>query len=72
MAELEMPALLVWGDRVAFIPREVQDELLETLPDPRLKVYEGVGHAVHWERPRRFHRDVAAFSRCSAGLQLSR
>ena len=31
-----MPALLVWGDRDAFIPREVQDELLETLPDARL------------------------------------
>jgi len=72
VAELEMPALLVWGDRDAFITREVQDELLETLPDPRLEVYEGVGHAVHWERPRRFARDVAAFSRYSAGLQLSR
>jgi pimeloyl-ACP methyl ester carboxylesterase len=70
--ELRMPALLVWGDRDAFIPREVQDELIETLPDARLRVYEGVGHAVHWERPKRFAADVAAFSRCSAGLPLSR
>jgi non-heme chloroperoxidase len=70
--ELAMPALLVWGDRDAFIPREVQDELLATLPDVRLNVYEGVGHALHWERPKRFAADVAAFSRCSAGLQLSR
>ena len=69
---LTMPALLIWGDRDAFIPREVQDELLETLPDSRLSVYEGVGHAVHWERPKRFATEVAAFSRCSAGLQLSR
>jgi non-heme chloroperoxidase len=72
MAELAIPALLVWGDRDAFIPREVQDELLDTLPDARLTVYEGVGHAVHWERPKRFAAEVAAFSRCSAGLQLSR
>jgi non-heme chloroperoxidase len=71
-AQLQVPALLVWGDRDAFIPREVQDGLLQTLPDARLGVYEGVGHAVHWERPKRFAADVAAFSRCSAGLQLSR
>jgi non-heme chloroperoxidase len=70
--ELPVPALLVWGDRDAFIPREVQDELIETLPDARLRVYEGVGHALHWERPKRFAADVAAFSRCSEGLQLSR
>ena len=72
VAELAIPALLVWGDRDEFIPREVQDELLETLPEARLEVYEGVGHAVHWERPKRFAADVAAFSRYSASLQLSR
>ena len=72
VAELAVPSLLVWGDRDAFIPREVQDELLDLLPEARLEVYEGVGHAVHWERPRRFAADVAAFSRYSATLQLSR
>ncbi|HEX5897578.1 MAG TPA: hypothetical protein VFY47_14715 [Thermoleophilaceae bacterium] len=56
----------------AFIPREVQDELLDTLPDARLRVYEGVGHAVHWEQPERFAADVAEFSRYCAGLPLSR
>ena len=71
-AALEVPALLVWGDRDAFIPREVQDELLEMLPDVRLEVYEGIGHAMHWEQPERFATDVAAFSRYSAGLRLSR
>jgi pimeloyl-ACP methyl ester carboxylesterase len=72
LARLTAPALLVWGEEDAFIPRAVQDELLETLPDVRLEVYEGVGHAVHWEQPLRFGRDVAAFSRYSAALQLSR
>ena len=42
------------------------------LPDARLEVYEGTGHAVHWDQPLRFARDVAAFSRYSAALQLSR
>jgi non-heme chloroperoxidase len=63
LTRLTAPALLVWGERDAFIPRAVQDELLETLPDARLEVYEGVGHAVHWERPERFARDVVEFSR---------
>jgi non-heme chloroperoxidase len=72
LADVRVPALLVWGDRDAFIPRATQDELLETLADSRLEVYEGVGHAVHWEQPLRFARDVTAFSRYSAGLQLSR
>ena len=72
LAQVAAPALLIWGERDAFIPRETQDELLETLPDARLEVYEATGHAVHWDQPLRFARDVAAFSRYSAGLQLSR
>jgi pimeloyl-ACP methyl ester carboxylesterase len=66
LEQLTAPALLVWGEQDAFIPRAVQDELLETLPDVRLEVYEGVGHAVHWERPERFARDVVEFSRVRA------
>jgi non-heme chloroperoxidase len=72
LAGLATPALLVWGEQDAFIPRETQDELLESLANARLEVYESTGHAVHWDRPERFARDVVAFSRYSAGLQLSR
>ena len=72
LAGLATPALLIWGEQDAFIPRETQDELLESLANARLEVYEETGHAVHWDRPERFARDVAAFSRYSAGLQLSR
>jgi non-heme chloroperoxidase len=66
------PALLVWGDQDAFIKRETQDELLGALADSRLNVYQGVGHAVHWEQPERFASDITEFSRYCAGLQLSR
>jgi non-heme chloroperoxidase len=62
----------VWGDQDAFIPRAIQDELLGALTDSRLEVYEGVGHAVHWEQPARFAADIVEFSRYCAGLQLSR
>jgi non-heme chloroperoxidase len=69
---VRVPTLLAWGDRDAFTPRAAQDELLASLPESRLEVYEGAGHAVHWDQPLRFARDVAAFSRYSAALQLSR
>ena len=69
---VETPALLVWGDQDAFIAREAQNELLESLGDARLEVYKGVGHALHWEQPERFAADVVEFSRYCAGLPLSR
>jgi pimeloyl-ACP methyl ester carboxylesterase len=69
---VETPALLVWGDQDAFILREAQDELLESLGDARLEVYEGAGQALHWEQPERFAADVVEFSRYCAGLPLSR
>ncbi len=72
LTQLAAPALLVWGERDAFIPRDVQDELLETLPDARLEVYENVGHALHWEQPERFAADIVEFSRYCAGQPLSR
>jgi non-heme chloroperoxidase len=72
LENMTTPALLVWGDQDAFIPRGIQDELLEALADSRLNVYEGVGHALHWEQPERFAADIVEFSRYCAGLQLSR
>jgi non-heme chloroperoxidase len=56
-----VPALLIWGDRDAFVPREHQDQLLATLPDARLTVYQGHGHAVHWEAPLRVADDISTF-----------
>jgi non-heme chloroperoxidase len=67
IAGLAVPALLVWGDRDAFIPREVQDELVATLPDARLNVYEGIGHAVHWEVPERFAAELTTFTQIPEG-----
>ena len=58
---LTMPTLIVWGDRDAYTLRAQQDILHSEIPGSRLLVYEGIGHAVHWEEPRRFADDVVSF-----------
>jgi pimeloyl-ACP methyl ester carboxylesterase len=55
------PTLLIWGDRDAFVPQADQYRLLATLPDARLAVYRGFGHAVHWEDPARVADEIATF-----------
>jgi non-heme chloroperoxidase len=62
LASVEAPALLVWGDRDALVTRAEQDRLVETIPQARLAVYEGTGHAVHWDEPQRFAAQLAAFA----------
>ncbi len=54
--------LILWGDRDGFCPRADQDVLVNAIPRSQLIAYQGVGHAVHWEKPQRFAADVAAFS----------
>jgi pimeloyl-ACP methyl ester carboxylesterase len=60
---IEAPTLLVWGDRDALVPRRDQDIARTTIPDATLIVYEGAGHAAHWEEPKRFAADLVAFAR---------
>jgi non-heme chloroperoxidase len=62
LASVQAPALLVWGDRDALVTRAEQNRLVETIPQARLAVYEGTGHALHWEEPQRFAAQLAAFA----------
>jgi pimeloyl-ACP methyl ester carboxylesterase len=61
LGRIRAPTLLVWGDRDAFARRTDQETMLSAIGGSRLLVYEGAGHAMHWEEPRRFASDVAAF-----------
>ncbi|MGH9005951.1 MAG: alpha/beta fold hydrolase, partial [Acidimicrobiia bacterium] len=63
LASIAVPTLILWGDQDAFCPRTDQDALLEAIPDARLTVYAGAGHALHWEEPERYAVDVAAYCR---------
>ncbi len=54
------------GGQDELIPREERNVLLGLLPGARLIVYEGAGHALHWEEPERFAADIVEFSRLVA------
>ena len=43
-------------------PRRPEWTLLARIPGAELRVYEGGGHALHWERPARFAGDLVAFA----------
>lgn len=53
LGRVSVPVLLIWGDRDTYAAREDQGRLLKAMPTARLVVYEGIGHAIHWEVPDR-------------------
>jgi pimeloyl-ACP methyl ester carboxylesterase len=55
------PTLVLWGDRDPRYARADQERLVTAIPQARLVVYEGVGHALHWEEPERFASDLVGF-----------
>lgn len=59
--EIRTRTLILWGAEDGVFGRDEQDRLLELIPGARLITYEGVGHAPHWEVPRRFAADLATF-----------
>lgn len=61
LQSMDTPTLLVWGDKDAFCKRQEQDLLLRRMKKASLLVYQGTGHAVHWEEPARFAGDLAFF-----------
>ena len=69
MHRIEAPALLAWGEFDTFAPRADQDTILGRVRGSRLVVYEGAGHALHWEEPARFAADVAAFAQAIAAAR---
>jgi pimeloyl-ACP methyl ester carboxylesterase len=67
LGSIEAPTLVVWGDRDEFVTRADQDRLIAAVPDARLEVYEGIGHAVHWEVPERFAAELITFAAIPKG-----
>lgn len=64
---ISAPTLVIWGELDAYPPRADQDHLAAAIPGARLFIYEGTGHAVHWEKPARFAADLTSFVEKIAG-----
>jgi len=58
---VSVPTLILWGDRDAYALGTAQDRLRAVLPAAEFIVYEGAGHAFHWEDPARVATDLTAF-----------
>lgn len=61
LRDTPIPTLVLWGERDVVFLRAAQDALLALVPQATLKVYPETGHALHWERPEAFVRDLGAF-----------
>jgi pimeloyl-ACP methyl ester carboxylesterase len=61
LTRVTAPCLIAWGDKDSYALRESQDRLAAAIPGSRLVIYEGGGHAFHWEDPARFATDLSAF-----------
>jgi non-heme chloroperoxidase len=53
--------LILWGDKDGVATRADQATLFREIPNATLKVYEGIGHSIHWEAPERVAADLAVF-----------
>jgi len=59
--QVRIPTLVLWGDRDTYATRAEQTALIEMIPGAELKTYVNTGHALHWERPVEFARDLTRF-----------
>lgn len=62
LANVDVPVLLVGGDRSAPYFRPTLDALATALPQARLEIVTGAGHMLHAEVPRRFATLLTTFA----------
>ena len=61
LSRYKKPALIVWGDKDVYTSQADQELLKATIKCTSLVIYKGTGHALHWEEPQRFAKDLAEF-----------
>jgi len=67
LGAIAAPTLVLWGDRDGLARRADQEVLVAGIAGSRLEIYEGTGHALHWEEPERFAAELTAFVEALAG-----
>jgi pimeloyl-ACP methyl ester carboxylesterase len=58
LAQVAVPALIVWTDADPYFPVSVADDLLGALPSARLEAIHDAGHLPQEEQPNQFSRIV--------------
>lgn len=58
---ITVPTLLIGADRDPITSVADQEKLATLFPDARLTILEGVGHLVHYEKPREAAREIVEF-----------
>jgi fermentation-respiration switch protein FrsA (DUF1100 family) len=72
MRRIELPAMVVCGDRDPFVPVDHAWGLARQLPDGRLFVVPGCGHVVMVRRPGLFNEALGSFYRETEQIALRR
>lgn len=67
--KIKQPTLIVWGDKDAICQLAGQKIMSERIRNSKLLIYEGTGHAVHWEEPARFAKDLTDFIQNNIGTR---
>jgi proline iminopeptidase len=62
LASLRIPTLVLWGDR-DFIPREISEHLIGSLPQARLVTLNDCGHFAYLECPAAVRAALQDFAR---------
>jgi pimeloyl-ACP methyl ester carboxylesterase len=61
LREIRIPSLIAWGRQDAFCPAAEQQAMRELMSSAQFIEYADAGHAMHWEEPQRFARDIHHF-----------
>ncbi|HEV8503814.1 MAG TPA: alpha/beta hydrolase [Chitinophagaceae bacterium] len=61
LQKIDAPVLIFWGSKDMICFKVDQENFTTNLKNEKLIVYEGTGHALHWEEPERFTADLASF-----------
>jgi pimeloyl-ACP methyl ester carboxylesterase len=62
LAKIDVPTLIVWGDKDAIVPIECARLYQQAIPNARLQELKNCGHFAHLERPRELAEIVAEFT----------
>ena len=61
LTRVQAPTLVLRGEHDPIAPQEACERMAASLPDGRLVVVPGAGHALNWSRPRDAARAIRAF-----------